>query len=172
MANQVYTSADRSPPVVYLVVAREPGQPLAVNRKAFHDYAIEEIVEAGLALTGTEIKSVRKGNINLRDGYVRPEGGEMWLLGVHIAPYEQGNLYNHDPRRPRKLLLHRREIDYLTAKVKEKGLTLVPLRVYIKNDVAKVAVGLARGKKLHDKRATIAERDARREIERALKVRD
>ncbi|GIW06834.1 MAG: SsrA-binding protein [Dehalococcoidia bacterium] len=152
-------------------MAKELGEPLAVNRKAFHDYFIEETFEAGIALTGTEIKSVRKGNINLREGYVRPEGGEMWLLGVHIAPYEQGNIYNHDPRRRRKLLLHRREIAYLTAKVKEKGLTLVPLRVYIKNDVAKVAIGLARGKKLHDKRDAIAERDAQREIERALKVR-
>ncbi|MCS6800674.1 MAG: SsrA-binding protein SmpB [Chloroflexota bacterium] len=152
-------------------MSKEPTEPLAVNRKAFHDYFIDETFEAGIALSGTEIKSVRKGNINLRDGYVRPEGGEMWLLGVHIAPYEQGNIYNHDPRRPRKLLLHRREIDYLTSKVKEKGLTIVPLRVYIKNDVAKVAIGLARGKKQHDKREAIAEREARREIERALKAR-
>ncbi|MFN8532473.1 MAG: SsrA-binding protein SmpB [Dehalococcoidia bacterium] len=150
--------------------SKEAGEPLAVNRKAFHDYFIDETFEAGLALTGTEIKSVRKGNINLREGYVRPEGGEMWLLGVHIAPYEQGNIYNHDPRRRRKLLLHRREIVELSAKVKEKGLTLVPLRVYIKNDVAKLAFGLARGKKQHDKRDAIAERDANREIERALKV--
>lgn len=157
--------------MVYCTVSKEPTEPLAVNRKAFHDYFIDETFEAGIALSGTEIKSVRKGNINLRDGYVRPEGGEMWLLGVHIAPYEQGNIYNHDPRRPRKLLLHRREIDYLTSKVKEKGLTIVPLRVYIKNDVAKVAIGLARGKKQHDKREAIAEREARREIERALKAR-
>ncbi len=150
---------------------RDAGEPLAVNRKAFHDYFIEETYEAGLVLRGTEIKSIRAGNINLREAYVRPENGELWLLGCHIAPYAQGNIYNHEPRQPRKLLMHRKEIALITSQVKEKGLTLVPLRVYIKNDVAKLAFGLARGKKSYDKREAIAERDANREIERAMKVR-
>ncbi|GIW10885.1 MAG: SsrA-binding protein SmpB [Chloroflexi bacterium] len=150
----------------------QPEQPeiVAVNRKAFHDYTVEETFEAGLALTGTEIKSLRQGAVDLREGYARPEGGELWLYGVHIAPYAQGTVNSHEPKRKRKLLLHRREIDYLSAKVQERGLTLVPLRVYIKRGRAKVALGLARGKKQYDKREAIARREAERAIAQALKA--
>lgn len=141
---------------------------ITVNRKAYHDYHIEEFVEAGLALTGTEIKSIRAGKVNLRDAYARMENGEMWLLGAHIAQYPGGNRYNHEPKRPRKILLHRKEIDNLGGEVMRKGLTLVPLKLYLKNGIAKVELGLARGKKMYDKRDVIAQRDAQRQIERAL----
>ena len=141
---------------------------ITVNRKAYHDYHIEEFVEAGLALTGTEIKSIRAGRVNLRDAYARMENGEMWLLGAHIAQYPGGNRYNHEPKRPRKILLHRKEINTLGGEVMRKGLTLVPLKLYLKNGIAKVELGLARGKKMYDKRDTIAQRDAQRQIERAL----
>ncbi|MCL5961359.1 MAG: SsrA-binding protein SmpB [Chloroflexi bacterium] len=142
---------------------------VATNRKAYHDYFIAETYEAGLALTGTEIKSVRAGKVSLREGYAKIERGEAWLVGVHIAPYEQGSYYNPDSRRSRKLLLHRSEIDRLRGKLDERGLTLIPLRVYLKGGRAKVELGLARGKKLYDKREAIAERDAKRQIERAMK---
>jgi len=141
---------------------------ITVNRKAYHDYHIEEFVEAGLALTGTEIKSIRAGRVNLRDAYAKMENGEMWLLGAHIAPYPGGNRYNHEPKRPRKVLLHRKEINTLGGEVMRKGLTLVPLKLYLKNGIAKVELGLARGKKMYDKRESIARRDAQRQIERAL----
>ena len=141
---------------------------ITVNRKAYHDYHIEEFVEAGLVLTGTEIKSVRAGRVNLRDAYARMENGEMWLLGAHIAQYPGGNRYNHEPKRPRKILLHRKEINNLGGEVMRKGLTLVPLKLYLKNGIAKVELGLARGKKMYDKRDSIAQRDAQRQIERAL----
>jgi len=141
---------------------------ITVNRKAYHDYHIEEFVEAGLALTGTEIKSIRAGRVNLRDAYAKMENGEMWLLGAHIAPYPGGNRYNHEPKRPRKVLLHRKEINTLGGEVMRKGLTLVPLKLYLKNGIAKVELGLARGKKMYDKRESIAQRDAQRQIERAL----
>lgn len=144
---------------------------LASNRKAYHDYHIDEVHEAGLVLTGTEIKSVRAGRISLREGYAKIEDGEAWLVGVHIAPYEQGARENPDPLRRRKLLLHKDEIRKLIGKVQEKGYTLVPLRVYLKDRRAKVAVGLARGKKQYDKREAIAEREAAREIERVAKTR-
>ena len=142
---------------------------IATNRKALHEYHIEETIEAGLVLTGTEIKSIRAGRVSLREAYAKPERGEIWLLNAHVAPYDKGNRFNHDPVRTRKLLLHSEQIAYLTGKVQQRGYTLVPVRLYIKNDVAKVALGLARGKKLWDKRAVIAKREAEREMERAVK---
>ena len=144
---------------------------ITVNRKAYHDYHIEDTFEAGLVLTGTEIKSIRAGRVNLREAYARPEGGELWLLGAHIAPYPGGNRYNHEPKRPRKLLLHHREIAQLGAEVGRKGLTVVPLRLYLKNGIAKVELGVARGKKAYDKREAMAQRDAQREIQRAFSPR-
>jgi SsrA-binding protein len=144
-------------------------QTIALNRKARHDYSIEEIVDAGLVLTGTEIKSVRSGKVNLSDAYARIERGEAWLVGAHIAPWAGGNRMNHEPKRDRKLLLHRAEIDALLGRTKAKGLTVVPLRLYISDGGhAKVELGLARGKQHHDRRREIAERDARREVDRAL----
>jgi len=139
---------------------------IATNRKAYHDYFIEETLEAGLVLTGTEIKSVRGGRVNLRDSYVRIELGEAWLLNVHIAPYEQGNRYNVNPTRDRKLLLHRQEILRLQGKAQAKGMTIVPLRVYLRGNRAKVELALAKGKRQYDKREAIAQRDADREMER------
>ncbi|TMB93866.1 MAG: SsrA-binding protein SmpB [Chloroflexi bacterium] len=129
---------------------------VAVNRRAYHDYFIDEKLEAGIQLTGTEVKSVRNGRTNLRDGFVRIDGNEAWLENVHISPYEQANLMNHEPMRPRKLLLHRKEISSLIGKVRQKGYTLIPLRVYFSRNHAKVEVGLARGKKQYDKRREIA----------------
>lgn len=142
---------------------------VSVNRRAFHDYHILETLEAGLALTGTEIKSLRQGRVSLKEGYVRPEGGEMWLEGVTIPPYKAGGPYNHPPTRPRKLLLHRDQIDLLAGQVSAKGYTLVPLRLYFKKGWAKMEIGLARGKKLYDKRRSLKEREAEREVERAFK---
>ncbi len=142
------------------------------NRKARHDYFIEETCEAGIALTGTEVKSLRLGKANLRDAHARVEQGELLLVNAHISPYDQGNRFNHDPLRTRKLLLHRAEIIRLQSKVKEKGLTLIPLKIYFtERGLAKVEIGLARGKKLYDKREDIAERDAKREMDRATKER-
>lgn len=141
---------------------------IAVNRRAFHDYFIEETYEAGIALTGTEIKSIRTGRVSLREGYAQIRGTELWLYNVHIAPYEQGNRYNHEPTRDRKLLMHRKEILALRNKLQRHGLTLVPLRLYLKHGRAKIALALARGKKLYDKRESIAEREAQRTIERAF----
>ena len=142
---------------------------MAVNRRAFHDYFVDEKYEAGMVLTGTEVKSIREGRCNLREGYVRIDGNEAWLENVHISPYEQGNLMNHEPLRPRKLLLHRKQIASLIGKVRQKGYTLIPLRVYFTRNRAKVEIGLARGKRQYDKRQAIAERDAKREIERATR---
>lgn len=142
---------------------------VATNRKAYHNYLLSDNVEAGIALTGTEIKSVRMGRVSLGDAYVRPEAGELWLVNAHIARYEAGSYMSHEPTRPRKLLLHRKEINSFTSKVQEKGLTLVPVRLYIKDSIAKVEVALGRGKKLYDKRETIARRETEREIERAVK---
>ncbi|MCX6010915.1 MAG: SsrA-binding protein SmpB [Chloroflexi bacterium] len=144
---------------------------VATNRKAYHNYHIGESVEAGISLTGTEIKSVRAGRVSLGDAYVRPEGGELWLLNAHIARYDAGSYMSHEPTRTRKLLLHRKQIDSLTSQVAERGFTLVPLRVYIKDSLAKVEIALAKGKKLYDKREAIARHDAEREIERAMKRR-
>ena len=144
---------------------------VATNRKARFNYRVEDSVEAGIVLTGTEIKSVRAGKVSLNDAYVRPEKGELWLLNAHIARYEAGSYMSHEPIRPRKLLLHRREIAVLTSKVMEKGLTLVPLRLYIKGNRAKVEVALARGKKLYDKRESIIRRETEREVGRTIKGR-
>ena len=141
---------------------------VAVNRKARHDYIIEDTVEAGLVLTGSEIKSIRAGQVNLRDGYAAIRNGEAWLLNVHISPYKQASYQNHEAKRDRKLLLHRRELNRLTGKLQEKGLTLVPLRLYLKDSRAKIELGLARGKKSYDKRETLRERSDQRQIERAL----
>ena len=142
---------------------------VALNRRARHDFTIDETFEAGLVLTGTEIKSLRAGKANLSDAYARIERGEAWLVGAHIAPFEGGNRYNHEPKRTRKLLLHRSEIDELLGRTKAKGQTIVPLRLYITGrGRAKIELGLARGKQLHDRRRDIAERDARRDIAREL----
>ncbi len=142
---------------------------VADNRRARHDYHILETFEAGLALTGTEVKSLRLGHANLREGYAAVSGGEVFLYNVHISPYEQGNRYNHEPLRPRKLLLHKEEIRRLIGLTREKGLTLVPLRIYFKNGKAKLEIALAKGKKLYDKREDIAKRDVEREMARALR---
>lgn len=146
---------------------------MLVNRKAFHDFHIEEQIEAGIQLSGTEIKSIRDGKVNIRESYARIDNGEVWLLGMHISPYEQASeYYNHDPLRPRKLLLHRAQINYLSREIDTKGFTLVPTRLYLKNGRAKIDLGLAKGKQLHDKRQSLAEREARREMERALNRRE
>jgi SsrA-binding protein len=147
----------------------QPGRKtIASNRKAFHDYTIVDQNEAGLVLTGTEVKSLRANGCSLVDGFVRLRGGEAWLVNVHIPPYEQGTFFSqHEPRRDRKLLLHKQELARLAGKLQEKGLTLLPLRVYFHRNRVKVEVGLARGKKLYDKREAIKEREIRRELERA-----
>jgi SsrA-binding protein len=142
---------------------------IAVNRRAFHDYFIDERYEAGLVLTGTEVKSLRTGRANLGDGYVRIDGREAWLENVHISAYAQGGYVNHDPRRPRKLLLHAKEIASLVGKVKQRGYTLIPLRMYFSRNHAKVEIGLGRGKRQYDKRQALAEADAKREMERAIR---
>ncbi|MBV8262616.1 MAG: SsrA-binding protein SmpB [Candidatus Eremiobacteraeota bacterium] len=143
---------------------------IASNRKAFHDYSIQDKFEAGVVLTGTEAKSLRRNGASLVDGFVRLRSGEAWLANVHIPPYEQGTFFSqHEPRRDRKLLLHARELQRLAGKLQEKGLALLPLRLYFRKNRAKVEVGLGRGKKLHDKREAIREREVRREIERAAR---
>jgi len=144
---------------------------ITVNRKAYHNYHIQEIFEAGIVLKGSEIKSIRASKVNLSDAYAKPENGELWLYNSHIASYDAAGYDTHEPVRPRKLLLHRKEIDMLAGKVMQKGLTLVPLKLYIKHGVAKVELGVAKGKKVYDKREAIARRDAEREVERALKRR-
>jgi SsrA-binding protein len=142
---------------------------ITLNRRARHEFAIADTIEAGLVLTGTEIKSIRAGKVNLADAYARIERGEAWLVGAHVAPWDGGNRWNHDPRRDRKLLLHRAEIDQLLGKTKSKGLTLVPLRLYIDaRGKAKLELGLGKGKQLYDRRRDIADRDARRALERDL----
>jgi SsrA-binding protein len=146
-----------------------PERDLAVNRRAYHDYFIDEKYEAGLMLTGTEVKSIRNGRANLREGFVRIDGTEAWLENVHISPYAQGNVMNQEPVRPRKLLLHRKEISSLVGKVRQKGYTMVPLRLYTTRNHVKVEIGLARGKREYDKREAIAEREAKREIARAVR---
>ncbi|QQE81164.1 SsrA-binding protein SmpB [Alicyclobacillus sp. SO9] len=144
---------------------------VTVNRKAYHDYFIDETYEAGIVLTGTEIKSIRKGSANLRDAFARVEDGEVFLHNMHIAPYEQGNRFNHEPRRTRKLLLKKAEIAKLVGASREKGYALIPTKVYLKRGLCKVEIALARGKKLHDKRETMKRRDANREIQRAMRDR-
>lgn len=142
---------------------------LATNRKAYHDYFIEERIEAGISLLGSEVKSIRQGRVNLQDSFARVENGELWLHHMHISPYEQANLFNHDPLRKRKILLHKTQISRLTSKTQEKGFTLVPLRLYLQKSYIKVELGLCKGKKLYDKREAIAEKTAKREIERIAK---
>ena len=143
----------------------------AVNRKASHDYFIEERYEAGIELAGTEVKSIRQGKLNLKDAYCAVKDGELFVYGMHISPYEKGNIFNRDPLRPRRLLMHRKEIMKLYGLVKQDGLALIPLSVYFKNARGKVEIGLCRGKKLYDKRESAARRDAGREIDRAMKTR-
>ena len=145
---------------------------VAKNSKAYHDYFIEEKYEAGVELAGTEVKSIRLGNINLKDSFCIIKDGQMSVLGMHISPYEKGNIFNKEPRRPRRLLMHKREILKLFAKVKQDGYSLVPLAVYFKGPRVKLEVGLAKGKKLYDKREAAAQRDAKREMDRAIKMRD
>ena len=142
---------------------------VATNRKAYHNYHLGESVEAGIALTGSEIKSIRAGRANLGDAYIRPEAGELWLVNAHIARYEASSYLSHEPTRPRKLLLHRKQINSLTSRVVEKGFTLVPLKLYIKDSIAKVEVALAKGKKLYDKRESIIRRETERQIGQAIK---
>jgi SsrA-binding protein len=141
------------------------------NKRAFHEYEILETLEAGMVLTGTEVKSLREGRVNLKDSYAKVEEGEVFLVDAHISHYSHGNIMNHDPLRPRKLLLHKREIKRLTGKVRERGLTLIPLQIYFKNGKAKVELALAKGKKIHDKRAAIKKREEKRELQRELKGR-
>lgn len=149
---------------------KETQKLIANNKKAFHDYFIDETYEAGVALHGTEVKSMRMGKCSIKEAFIRIENGEVFLYGMHVSPYEKGNLFNKDPLRVKKLLMHKYEINKLSAKIAEKGYTLVPLQVYFKEGRVKVEVGLARGKKLYDKRADIAKKDQRRETEREFKI--
>ena len=145
---------------------------IANNKKAFHDYFIEDTYEAGISLHGTEVKSLRMGKCSIKESFVRVERGEVFIYVMHISPYEKGNIFNKDPLRVKKMLLHRYEINKLTGKMKEKGFTLVPLKVYFKGSLVKVEIGLARGKKLYDKRQDIAKKDQRREAEKEFKIRN
>ncbi len=145
---------------------------IAKNSKAFHDYFVEERYEAGVVLAGTEVKSIRQGGVNLKDSWCQVKDGELWLYGVHISPYEKGNIFNKDPLRTRKLLMHRREILKLQMAAQRDGLTLVPLSLYFKDSKVKVELGVCKGKKLYDKRASAAERDAKRDMDRAMKTRE
>lgn len=147
------------------------GKQVAQNKKAYHDYTILETIEAGIVLKGTEIKSIRNGKLNLKDGFVKLQGGEAFLWNVHISPYDQGNLFNHDPIRSRKLLLHKKQIMKLVGELKTQGTTLIPLKVYLKDGFAKVLIGLAKGKKQYDKREDLKRKEQNREIERTLKNR-
>ena len=153
-------------------MAKAETKSIAKNSKAFHDYFVEERFEAGVVLAGTEVKSIRQGTVNLKDSWCQVKDGELWLYGAHISPYEKGNIFNKDPRRVRKLLMHRREILRLHMAVQRDGLTLVPLSLYFKDAKVKVEVGLCKGKKLYDKRASAAERDAKRDMDRAMKSRE
>ena len=145
---------------------------IANNKKAYHDYFIEDKYEAGISLFGTEIKSLRMGKCSVKESYIRIENGEVFIVGMHISPYEKGNIFNRDPLRTRKLLLHRSEIRKLAGKITEQGYTIVPLQVYLKGSLVKVEIGLAKGKKLYDKRQDIAKKDMKREAERDFKVRN
>lgn len=145
---------------------------IANNKKAYHDYFLEERYEAGIALHGTEVKSLRMGKCSIKESFIRIENGEVFLYGMHISPYEKGNIFNRDPLRPKKLLLHRAQIRKLTGKIAEKGYTIVPVEVYLRGSLVKVDISLARGKKLYDKRQDIAKKDMRREAERDFKIRN
>ena len=153
-------------------MAKSNGKLIANNKKAYHDYFILDTYETGISLAGTEVKSLRMGKCSIKESFVRIENGEVFIYGMHISPYEKGNIFNKDPLRPRKLLLHKYEINKLAGKIAEKGYTLVPLKVYIKGDLIKVEIGLARGKKLYDKRQDIAKKAQRREVEREFKVKN
>ena len=153
-------------------MAKESIKLIANNKKAYHDYFIEDKYEAGIELFGTEVKSIRMGKCSIKESFIRIEKGQMYIYGMHINPYEKGNIFNKDPLRVRRLLMHRTEISRLDAKMAEKGYTLVPLQVYFKGSLVKVEVGLARGKKLYDKREAAARRDAKREIDRTMKTRN
>ena len=150
----------------------DAGKLIANNKKAYHDYFIEEKYEAGISLHGTEVKSLRMGEVSIEESFIRIENGEVLIYGMHISPYEKGNIFNKDPLRVKKLLLHKKEINKMLGKIAEKGYTLVPLRVYFKGSLAKVEIGLAKGKKLYDKRQDIAKKDQRREAEKEFKVRN
>ena len=153
-------------------MAGEGRKQIAGNRKAFHDYFVEDKYEAGIELAGTEVKSIRMGNVNLKDAFCTIKDGQMTLHGMHVSPYEKGNIFNREPRRPRRLLMHKREILRLFQKTKVDGYSLIPLSLYFRNARVKVEVGLAKGKKLYDKRESSAKRDAKREIDRAMKTRN
>ena len=153
-------------------MAKEQGKLIANNKKAYHDYFILEKYEAGISLAGTEVKSLRMGKCSIKESFIRIENGEVYIYGMHISPYEKGNIFNKDPLRVRKLLLHRSEINKITGKIKEKGMALVPLKVYFKGSLVKVEIGLAKGKKLYDKRNDIAKKDQQREAQRDFKIRN
>lgn len=153
-------------------MAKESIRLIANNKKAYHDYFIEDTYEAGISLHGTEVKSLRMGKCSVKEAFIRIEKGEVFVYGMHISPYEKGNIFNRDPLRVKKLLMHRSEIHKITGKIAEKGYTLVPLKVYLKGSLVKIEVGLARGKKLYDKRANIAKKDMRREAEKDFKVKN
>ena len=153
-------------------MAKESMKLVANNKKAYHDYFVDEKYEAGLVLHGTEVKSLRMGKCSIKEAFIRIENGEVWVYGMHISPYEMGNIFNKDPLRPKKLLMHKAEINKLLGKIKEKGFTLVPLQVYFKEGRAKIEIGLCRGKKLYDKRQDIAKTDQRREAEKDFKIRN
>ena len=153
-------------------MSKESIRLIANNKKAWHDYFIEEKYEAGIELHGTEVKSMRMGHCSIKESFIRVEKGEVFIYGMHVSPYEKGNIFNRDPLRVKKLLLHKGEINKLVGKIAEKGFTLVPLKVYFKGSLVKVEIGLAKGKKLYDKRADIAKKDMRREAEKEFKVRN
>ena len=153
-------------------MAKSNDKMVANNKKAYHDYFIDDTYETGISLAGTEVKSLRMGKCSIKEAFVRIENEEVIIYGMHISPYEKGNIFNKDPLRPRKLLMHRYEINKLMGKIKEKGMTLVPLKVYFKGSLVKVEIGLARGKKLYDKRQDIAKKDQRREAEKEFKVKN
>lgn len=153
-------------------MAKEAQKLIANNKKAFHDYFIDETFEAGIALHGTEVKSMRMGKCSIKESFIRIENGEVFVYGMHVSPYEKGNIFNKDPLRTKKLLMHKAEINKLSGKVAEKGYTVVPLQVYLKNGLVKVEIGLARGKKLYDKRQDIAKKDQRREAEKEFKIKN
>ncbi|MBR4981498.1 MAG: SsrA-binding protein SmpB [Lachnospiraceae bacterium] len=153
-------------------MSKETMKLVANNKKAYHDYFVDEKIEAGLVLHGTEVKSLRMGKCSIKESFIRIENGEMFVYGMHISPYEKGNIFNKDPLRVKKLLLHKSEINKLTGKIKEKGFTIVPLQVYFKDGKAKMEIGLCRGKKLYDKRQDIAKKDMKREAEKEFKIRN
>ena len=153
-------------------MGKEAVKLIANNKKAYHDYFIEDTYEAGIALAGTEVKSLRMGKCSIKEAFIRVESGEMFIYGMHISPYEKGNIFNKDPLRVRKLLLHKKEIDKIFGKMKEQGITVVPLQVYFSGSLVKVEIGLAKGKKLYDKRNDIAKKDQKREAQREFKIRN